>query len=67
MYCVRLIYKLLPIWVRAIYLNICAGIFFLLAPISTGLGSASGVLPSLPVTPPPLLLLKKPGESGDCV
>lgn len=63
MYYVRLIYKLLLIWVRVIYLNICAWIFFLLAPISTGLGSASGVLPSLPVTP----LLKKPGESGDCV
>lgn len=60
MYYVRLIYKLLPIWVRAIYLNICAWIFFLLAPISTGFGSASGVLPSLPVTPPPPSSSEKP-------
>lgn len=52
-------FKLLPIWVRAIYINICAWILFLLPLIPAGLGSASKSF-FLCLSLPPLL--KKPSE-----
>lgn len=51
--------KLLPMWVRAVYLSTCAQTLFLLTLILTGFGSASGsFLLCLMLLP----LLKKPIE-----